>query len=124
MKNTKEEEKKKTSKNENTKSNKTKPTSTTNQAKSNVKTTSKDTKNDRENLQENVTYIDAFSVIALILGGFSMFAWGYPLIGLSIGIPGLVLGLIARITSKTDTALIGFLMSLIGIIISIMNVAF
>lgn len=117
MENTNEEKRKKTSKIENTKSNKVKNSS-------NAKKTSKDTINDNQNLQENITYIDAFSVIALILGGFSMFAWGYPLIGLSIGIPGLVLGLISRITSKTDTALIGFLMSLIGIIISIMKIAF
>lgn len=70
----------------------------------------------------NVTQeIDAFAAISLILGFASMITWLYPLLGVAVAIPGLSIGIVTHETKRSNYSLIGIVMSLVGIILSIIK---
>ena len=69
----------------------------------------------------NVQYIDAFSIISLILGCAGMIAWIFPILGVSLAIPGLSIGIVTHEIKRSNYALIGIVMSLVGVILSIIK---
>jgi len=83
------------------------------------KTTSKKTatKKEKVNLQE----IDAFAAISLILGVASMITWLFPILGISISIPGLAIGIVTHETRRSNYSLIGIVMCLVGITLAIIK---
>lgn len=74
-------------------------------------------KNEKVNLQG----IDAFAAISLILGVASMITWLFPILGVSIGIPGLAIGIVTHETKRSNYSLIGIVMCLIGITLAIIK---
>ena len=86
-----------------------------------VKTEEKEKLNNDMDIQFSNQEIHAFSVISFILGIASLTAWINPILGVSIAIPGFVVGLLSRASTKSSSSLLGTIMSLIGIILSIIN---
>lgn len=71
--------------------------------------------------QVNIQEVDAFAAISLILGVASLITWLYPILGVSIAIPGLSMGIVTHETRRSNYSLLGIVMSLIGIILSIVK---
>lgn len=71
--------------------------------------------------QDNTQEIDAFAAISLVLGVASMITWLYPILGVSIAIPGLSMGIVTHETRRSYYSLIGIVMSLVGIVLSIVK---
>lgn len=71
--------------------------------------------------QDNTQEIDAFAAISLILGVASMITWLYPILGVSIAIPGISMGIVTHETRRSYYSLIGIVMSLVGIVLSIVK---
>ena len=69
----------------------------------------------------NVQEVDAFAAISLILGIASLITWLYPILGVSIAIPGLSIGIVTHETRRSNYSLLGIVMSLVGIILSIIK---
>lgn len=69
----------------------------------------------------NVKEVDAFAAISLILGIASLITWLYPILGVSIAIPGLSMGIVTHETRRSNYSLLGIVMSLVGIILSIVK---
>lgn len=69
----------------------------------------------------NVHEIDAFAAISLVLGAASLITWLYPILGVSIAIPGLSMGIVTHETRRSNYSLLGIVMSLVGIILSIVK---
>lgn len=70
----------------------------------------------------NVTQeIDAFAAISLVLGAASMITWLYPILGVAVAIPGLSMGIVTHETRRSNYSLLGIVMSLVGIILSIIK---
>lgn len=65
--------------------------------------------------------IDAFAAISLILGAASMITWLYPILGVAVAIPGLSIGIVTHETRRSNYSLLGIVMSLVGIILSIIK---
>lgn len=81
-------------------------------------------KNETKTTKESanvVQEIDAFAAISLILGFASMITWLYPLLGVAVAIPGLSIGIVTHETKRSNFSLIGIVMSLVGIILSIIK---
>ena len=125
MEETKETTKKTTAKKTTTKKTATKPVAkkTTTQNKTAPKTTETTTKKETLNTKEqvNIQEVDAFAAISLILGVASLITWLYPILGVSIAIPGLSMGIVTHETRRSNYSLLGIVMSLIGIILSIVK---
>lgn len=60
---------------------------------------------------------------SLILGIIGLFAWIIPIIGLPVTITGLVMGIKAWKSSKYTMAVAGVVLCIIGLVLSIMNMA-
>ena len=71
--------------------------------------------------QDNTQEIDAFAAISLVLGVASMITWLYPIIGVSIAIPGISMGIVTHEIRRSYYSLIGIVMSLVGIVLSIVK---
>ena len=71
--------------------------------------------------QDNTQEIDAFAAISLVLGVASMITWLYPILGVSIAIPGISMGIVTHETRRSYYSLIGIVMSLVGIVLSIVK---
>ena len=71
--------------------------------------------------QSEVYEIDAFAAISLILGVASMITWLYPILGIAVAIPGLSMGIVTHETKRSYYSLLGIVMSLVGIILSIVK---
>lgn len=101
---------------------KAKAASTTSSKSEKIKVTAtpkKESKTTKEST--NITQeIDAFAAISLILGFASMITWLYPL-GVAVAIPGLSIGIVTHETKRSNYSLIGIVMSLVGIILSIVK---
>lgn len=135
MEETKETTKKPTAKKATTKKTTTKATTKKTTTKPVAKTTStpkkttkkvtettaskKETTNTKA--QINIQEVDAFAAISLILGVASLITWLYPILGVSIAIPGLSMGIVTHETKRSNYSLLGIVMSLIGIILSIVK---
>lgn len=126
MEETKETTKKTTAKKTTTKKAATKPAAkktttpkTTTKKVAETTTTKKEAVNTKE--QVNVQEVDAFAAISLILGIASLITWLYPILGVSIAIPGLSMGIVTHETRRSNYSLLGIVMSLIGIILSIVK---
>lgn len=65
--------------------------------------------------------IDAFAAISLVLGAASMITWLYPILGVAVAIPGLSMGIVTHETKRSNYSLLGIVMSLVGIILSIIK---
>lgn len=65
--------------------------------------------------------VDAFAAISLVLGAASLITWLYPILGVAIAIPGLSMGIVTHETKKSNYSLLGIVMSLVGIILSIIK---
>lgn len=63
------------------------------------------------------------AVISLILGIFSLAAWLLPICGLPMSVTGLVLGILARQSSRRGMAIAGVIMAIIGLVLTIGNAA-
>ncbi len=71
--------------------------------------------------QDNTQEIDAFAAISLVLGVASMITWLYPILGVSIAIPGISMGIVTHEIRRSYYSLIGIVMSLVGIVLSIVK---
>ena len=71
--------------------------------------------------QDNTQEIDAFAAISLVLGVASMITWLYPILGVSIAIPGISMGIVTHEIRRRYYSLIGIVMSLVGIVLSIVK---
>lgn len=96
-----------------TTSNKSEKTNVTAAPKKENKTTKEPTNMAQE--------IDAFAAISLILGAASMITWLYPILGVAVAIPGLSMGIVTHETRRSNYSLLGIVMSLVGIILSIIK---
>lgn len=65
--------------------------------------------------------VDAFAAISLVLGAASLITWLYPILGVAIAIPGLSMGIVTHETRRSNYSLLGIVMSLVGIILSIVK---
>lgn len=74
-----------------------------------------------KNIKVNGQEIDAFAAISLILGVASMITWLYPILGVSIAIPGISMGIVTHEIRRSYYSLIGIVMSLVGIVLSIVK---
>ncbi len=120
MEKTKEATKKKTTAKTTTKKTNAK-TPTTKKSTSTPKTVEKKEEVKVEN--KKVTYeVDAFAAISFILGVASLITWLYPILGVAIAIPGLAIGIVTHETRRSNYSLLGIVMSLVGIILSILKV--
>lgn len=117
MEETKETTKKTTAKKATTKKTTTPKKTATKKAE--ATTAKKETVNTKE--QVNIQEVDAFAAISLILGVASLITWLYPILGVSIAIPGLSMGIVTHETRRSNYSLLGIVMSLIGIILSIVK---
>lgn len=64
---------------------------------------------------------DGNAVASLTLGIVSMFAWFCPMIGLPVSILGIVFGSISRKKRPGAMALAGIILSIIGLMLSLVN---
>ena len=71
--------------------------------------------------QDNTQEIDAFAAISLVLGVASMITWLYPILGVSIAIPGISMGIVTHEIRRSYYSLIGIVMRLVGIVLSIVK---
>lgn len=83
------------------------------------KTTTKKTAAKKENVKTQE--VDAFAAISLILGVASMITWLFPILGISISIPGLAIGIVSHETKRSNYSLIGLVMCLVGITLAIIK---
>lgn len=106
-----------------TKTTPAKKTSTTKKATNTVKeqVVEKKGKVNLNTKSTNVQEVDAFAAISLILGIASLITWLYPILGVSIAIPGLSMGIVTHETRRSNYSLLGIVMSLVGIILSIVK---
>ena len=51
----------------------------------------------------------------------SMITWLYPILGIAVAIPGLSMGIVTHETRRSNYSLLGIVMSLVGIILSIIK---
>lgn len=63
------------------------------------------------------------AVAALVLGIVGLIAWFCPLVGLTIGIVGIVLAVLANNKRKTGMATAGLVLCIIGVVLSAINMA-
>ena len=82
-----------------------------------TKTTKTATKKENTKLQE----VDAFAALSLILGIASMITWLFPILGISISIPGLAIGIVSHETKRSNYSLIGLVMCLVGITLALIK---
>jgi hypothetical protein len=61
------------------------------------------------------------AIASLVLGIVGMVGWCLPIIGLPVTIVGLVLGIMARTSSKRGMAIAGIVLSIIGLALSVVN---
>ena len=109
---------------------------TTNKTKQNKNTTTSNKKTKSENTvkktspkkqdtnkttQTTLHEIDAFAAISCILGVASLITWLYPILGVAVAIPGLSIGIVTHETRRSYYSLLGIVMSLVGIILSIVK---
>ena len=83
------------------------------------KTTTKKTATKKENAKPQE--VDAFAALSLILGVASMITWLFPILGISISIPGLAIGIVSHETKRSNYSLIGLVMCLVGITLAIIK---
>ena len=50
-----------------------------------------------------------------------MITWLYPILGIAVAIPGLSMGIVTHETRRSNYSLLGIVMSLVGIILSIIK---
>jgi len=62
-------------------------------------------------------------IAALVLGIIGLFAWFVPLFGFPITIVGLILGVLGQKREKKGMAIAGMIMSIIGLVGTIVNAA-
>ena len=121
IKGTKKTENKKASTNK-TKQSKSNTTSNKKvKSETNVKQTNTKKETTNKNSQSPVHEIDAFAAISCVLGVASLVTWLYPVLGVAVAIPGLSIGIVNHETRKSYYSLLGIIMSLIGIILSIVK---
>lgn len=103
----------------------TKKTATTKKANDTVKEQVSEKKEkvnvNAQATSDNVQEVDAFAAISLVLGAASLITWLYPILGVSIAIPGLSIGIVTHETRRSNYALLGIVMSLVGIVLSIVK---
>ena len=121
MEETKETTKKTTTKKAATKPAAKKTTTPKKTTEKEVKPSTSKNENVAQKEQVNVQEVDAFAAISLILGIASLITWLYPILGVSIAIPGLSMGIVTHETRRSNYSLLGIVMSLIGIILSIVK---
>ena len=63
------------------------------------------------------------AVASLVLGIISLLSWCLPFIGLPVAIVGLVLGIKDRQSPNRGMAIAGIVMSVIGLVLSLINAA-
>lgn len=61
------------------------------------------------------------AVASLVVGLVSMTAWLLPICGLPLSITGLVLGILARDSTKKGMAITGVVLSIVALVLSIIN---
>jgi hypothetical protein len=66
---------------------------------------------------------DRKPIFLLILGSCALVAWLYPLIGFTISITGLVLGIKGLKTKPQNMTIIGAILSVIGLVLTTVNSA-
>lgn len=123
MEETKEIKKKVTKKPVATKSKKV-TTSTPNKKQVVVENVKKDVKtnvNVATSSENPIQEVNAFAAISLVLGAASLITWLYPILGISIGIPGLVIGMVTHETKRSNYSLLGIVTSLVGIVLSVVK---
>jgi RNA polymerase subunit RPABC4/transcription elongation factor Spt4 len=64
-----------------------------------------------------------FAIASLILGINSLWAWLLPFVGFPVAIVGLILGIVGRKSSMKKMAMAGIILSIIGVVATIINSA-
>ena len=64
------------------------------------------------------------AVVGLILGIASLLAWLLPLLGYPVSIVGIVMGALGTKSEKRSMAIVGLVLSIIGLILTIGNSAY
>lgn len=67
---------------------------------------------------------DPLAIVSIILGIASLLIWIFPLLGIAISVSGLILGVRSYRSKKINTALLGIILSAVGLGLSLITLVY